>query len=278
VTDTTEDSSSEKDVVARINRYSQLRSVERAVRPSVRRRISLAGAGRRQDLLHRLQQLLEQVRVAHGSDRGQAGERAEMASLDAELDDLARELANTVRRMPLAHFRATLPVVVAAHRNDAVALLDFWLETLDWKADPLYLVEYLITLLATEVVDGHTSLVCDPASVSAGVERACERQAAEGDEGRVREAASLLRRTSMHVLAEDDLEDTIVAMRAVKANARGCFFDRDLLRSIVQYNTTVKNRFAALESAVSDRRGVVERTLAALRALDPPESVALGAV
>lgn len=267
--------SSDKDVVARINRFSQLRSVERAVRPSVRRRISLAGAGRRQGLLQRLQRLLEAVLIAQASGRGLESAAAEIESVDAELDGLSLALSRVVRATPLAQFRSTLPEVVATHRGDAVALLDFWLDNMDWRNEPIHLVEYLITLLATDVVGGRTTLVRDPASVSVGVDRACARHAdARGepsDDALVKAAAERLRETSICVLVQEDLEETIVAMREVKERARACFFDRELLRSVVQYNATVKNRFAVLASDHPGRGGLVDRTLAALRALDASE-------
>jgi len=124
-------------------------------------------------------------------------------------------------------------------------------------------------------VGGRTTLVRDPASVSIGVDRACARHADAcgdlSDDALVKAAAERLRETSICVLVQDDLEETIVAMREVKESARAGFFDRDLLRSVVQYNTTVKNRFAVLASDHPDRGGVVERTLAALRALDGSE-------
>jgi len=266
----------EKDVVARINRYSLLRSVGRAVRPSVRRRISLAGAGRRQDLLGRLQRVHDGVRHASAMGRAPGPEVEGIGDVDAELDDLADRLVTTIRATPIASFRAMLPDVVGTHRTDAVALLDFWLDTMDWRTEPFYLVEYLITLLSTEVIDGRATLVRDPSCVSPGVDRACARHAAaaEGACLQAREAAEQLREASMGLLSEVDLEGTIVAMRSVKAGARDGFFDRDLLRSTVQYNTTVKNRFAALEGAAFERAGCLERTLAALRALDLPEPMA----
>jgi len=245
------------------------------VRPSVRRRISLAGAGRRQGLLQRLQRLLEAVLVAQARGRTLESAAAEIESVDAELDGLSLALSRVVRATPLAQFRATLPEVVATHRGDAVALLDYWLEHMDWRSEPIHLVEYLITLLSTDEVGGRTTLVRDPASVSIGVDRACARHADAcgdlSDDALVKAAAERLRETSICVLVQDDLEETIVAMREVKESARAGFFDRDLLRSVVQYNTTVKNRFAVLASDHPDRGGVVERTLAALRALDGSE-------
>ena len=268
MTNDPQNSFTEKDVASRINRYSRLRSVERALRPSVRRRVSLGAAGPREGLLRRLQLLLESTRRA---EAGVPVELPEIESVDFELDTLSQRLTDAIRTTPLVQLRATLPHVVGAHRGDAVALLDFWLETMDWDHDPIYLIEYLITLLSTDEIDGRVTLVRDPASVSDGVGRACMRQAGgafEPEEVTLREASSRLRATSVDLLAEEDLEATIVAMRALKSRVGSCFFDRDFLRSVVQYNATVKNRFSDLAEAAPAREGVVERTLAALRALD----------
>ena len=263
----------EKDVVGRINRYSSLRSVERALSPSVRRRLPLAGAGRRQGVLLRLQRLLDGALSRGATPIEPAVDVESLRSVDAELDGLSDRLAGTLRSTPLAQFRATLPGVVTRHRTDAVALLDFWLDARRPDADSLHLIDYLITLLATDEVDGQITVVADPSTVSSGVERACrdlQGSRSDPDAKRASEAASMLRASSVTVLDEDDLESTIVAMRSLKLGAADVYFDPDLLRSAVQYNATVKSRFAALLDADRARDAAVMRTLEALRALDEP--------
>ena len=281
MSDGTPQTAPERDVATRIGRYARLRAVERALQPSVRRRFSLGGASARQDLVTGLQRLPEGL-VRAGRAAGDAHERLADAVrvVDHELDTLDRHLANAVRDTPLSHFRSTLPHVVDRHRNDAAALLDFWLGHIRLDEEPIFLVDYLITLLATEEVDGRVTLVHDPATVTDGVDRACSELAddvARPEDLTARDVAEALRASSVAVLAQDDLQDTIVAMRELKVQARARFFDRDFLRSVVQYNATVKNRFAALAAEATPKRGVVDRTLEALRALDaPPRAVAPG--
>jgi len=263
----------EKDVVGRINRYSALRSVERALSPSVRRRLPLAGAGRRQGVLLRLQRLLDGALARGFTPIEPAVDVEHLRSVDDELEALASQLTVTLRGTPLAQFRATLPGVVITHRSDAVALLDFWIERMSPEEDPLHLIDYLITLLATDEVDGRTTVVADPASVSAGVERACRALAdakSPPDAKRASDVAQALRASSVTVLEEEDLEGTVVAMRALKTRSADVYFDPDLLRSAVQYNATVKSRFAALLEIDRERDVAVARTLEALRALDAP--------
>lgn len=264
---------SEKDVVGRINRYSSLRSVERAISPSVRRRLPLADAGRRQGVLVRLQRLLDGVFARGAAPVEAAIDVAGLREVDVELDAFAGQLASTLRRTPLAQFRATLPSVVSSHRGDAVALLDFWLEQMSPGDDPLHLVDYLITLLSTDEVDGQITVVHDPVTVSAGVERAVrglQGAWAPPDEKRAHDAASTLRASSVEVLHAVDLEPMVVDMRALKASAADVYFHRELLRSAVQYNATVKNRLAALLEIDRAQDASVVRTLEALRALDTP--------
>jgi hypothetical protein len=194
-----------------------------------------------------------------------------LRTVDGDLDALAARLATSLRCTPLSQFRATLPSVVTSHRADAVALLDFWLEEMILGEDPLHLVDYLITLLSTEEVEGQVTVVTDPTAVSAGVERAVRgmRSAAAAAEAkRAREAASRLRASSLEVLHEDDLEALVVDMRALKARAADVYFDGDLLRSAVQYNASVKNRFTTLLEIDRAQDAAVMRTLEALRALD----------
>jgi hypothetical protein len=264
---------SEKDVVVRINRYSALRSVERAISPSVRSRLPLAHAGRRQGVLLQLQRLLGGS-VLHSRVPTEPAVALEgLSEVDAELEALGAHLTRTLRRTPLSQFRATLPDVVHAHRGDAVALLDFWLEQMSPGEDPLHLVDYLITLLSTDEIDGQVTVVTDPATVSAGVARAVQglqEMSASPDAKRAHEVASKLRESSISVLHAEDLEEMIVDMRALKARAADVYFDRDLLRSAVQYNATVKNRFATLLEIDREQDASVMRTLEALRALDAP--------
>ena len=117
------------------------------------------------------------------------------------------------------------------------------------------------------------TVVADPTKVSAGVERAVrgmQGASAPGDAKRAREVASKLRSSSLEVLHQDDLEALIVDMRALKARAADVYFDGDLLRSAVQYNATVKNRFSTLLEIDRAQDAAVLRTLEALRALDAP--------
>ncbi len=263
---------SEKDVVARINRYSGLRSVERALSPSVRRRLPLAQAGQRHDVLVRLQRLLDAV-LSKGARTEGAVDLEALYAVDAELTALGEHLAATLRRTTLAQFRATLPDVVQAHRGDAVALLDFWLEEMRLDEDPLHLVDYLITLLSTDEVDGQFTVVTDPAAVSEGVHRAVEdhrADAAPPEAKRAQDVASTLRAASIDVLHAEELETIVTEMRALKSDAASVYFDVDVLRSAVQYNATVKNRFVALLEIDRAHDVAVERTLEALRALDGP--------
>lgn len=262
---------SEKAVVGRINRYSALRSVERALSPSIRRRVPLRAAARRQGVLLRLQSLLDSAFARGPGPTEPAVDRERLDSVDRELDDLASHLVTTLRHTPLAQFRATLPGVVAAHRSDAVALLDFWIDEMRPSEDSLHLVDYLITLLATDEIDGRTTVVVDPATVTAGVARACDAfSQSTPDSKRAQEVASTLRASSIMVLDEEDLEATVVSMRELKLRAADVYFHPELLRSAVQYNATVKSRFKALIELDRARDTAVARTLDALRALDGP--------
>lgn len=264
---------SENDVVGRIHRYAAMRSVERALSPSIRARLPLAGAGRRQSLLLDLQRLLDSA-MARGLDENEpAVDVARLREVDAAIDVVADRLCEVVRGTTLAQFRATLPEVVSSHRADAAALLDFWLDRMSPEDDPLHLIDYLITLMSTNEVEGRITVVKDPTKVSRGVMRAVKRVEAGAtppDAKRAREAAARLREASVSVLHSEDLEALIVEMRAFKVGLADVYFDRDLLRSVVQYNATVKNRFATLLEIDREHDEAILCTLEALRALDPP--------
>ena len=257
-------------VIARVTRYSNLRGVERALLPSVRRRIRLPTTHLGSAILVRLQRLLEQLRRRDERDRVVLVRAArELEQLDEALADFAAALTRMVDEMPIAQLRATLQTMLDRSRGEVAALLDLCLETFVPVDDgePPHKVDYLVTLLARQRVGEVAVLRCDPCAVTPGVAARCAAEDASPDL-RAAEFARLFRDAQIELLGADDLEEIVQRMRKLKGRLGACWFDRDVLRAIVGYNVAAENRFRELYELEHRRDAAIERTLRALSELD----------
>lgn len=256
-------------VVARVTRYSSLRGVERALLPSVRKRVLLPTTRLGARLLGQLQALLEQIRACSRPTAEQAESLLlELAEVDEALERFAGSLTAMIRDTPLAQLRSTLPDLLERSRGEVGALLDLWLESFAPEADGVpFKIDFLVTLLARQRVGGIALLGGDPSRVTPGVARLCDEHEADPDY-RAPELARLFRDAHIELLGLDDLEEIIDRMRTVKSRLGRCLFDRDVLRAVVSYNIAADNRFRELLDLESRKDAVVERTLNALNQLD----------
>jgi hypothetical protein len=259
----------ERDVIARIRRYSTLRAAERALQPTVRLRRKHPTAALGLDLLIDLRELLTQVQSQGGASSGGEPDREELdlERVDSRLKEFSRKLEQTIGHTSLAQFRATLRAITRKNRAEATALLDFCLESEGRASRDLALVDYLITLLSSESVRGVKSLAFDPTGVSPALTGLCEREARRADL-RCDEAGGEFRSAALEVAELEDLVPLVRRMRRVKNRLGRRFFAPDVLRSIVAYNLAVANRLEALLDAQRSEDAAMERTLRDLRALD----------
>lgn len=260
----------EASLVARVTRYSSLRGVERALLPSVRRRVRLPTTHLGADLLARLQSLLDHARAGHSaSPESRECVRQELARVDEALSSFAAALSRMIDETPITQLRATLPLLVERSRSEVGALLDLCLESFvpGVGGEPPSRIDYLVTLLARQRLGDLSTLWCDPCNVTAGVRRRCEAQDRTPDD-RAPRLARRLRDARIDLLAADDLDDVVGRTRDLKAELGACLFDRDVLRAMVSYNIAAENRFRELFELEHRRDAAIERTLRALSELD----------
>lgn len=260
----------EATIVARVTRYSSLRGVERALLPSVRRRVRLPTTHLGTDLLARLQGLLDRARIGGlGARRVDDRTRDELARIDESLYAFANALSRMIDETPIAQLRATLPMLVDRSRGEVASLLDLCLETFvpGGGGDAFAKVDYLVTLLSRQRSGDFASLHCDPCTVTPGIIRRCAAADERADE-HAAEIARAFRDARIELLAVDDLDEVVQRMRTVKAELDAAWFDRDVLRAIVHYNIAADNRFRELFELEHRRDAAIERTLRALSELD----------
>ncbi len=260
----------EADVVMRVTRYSNLRCVERALRPSVRQRHLLPTNNLGSDILQRLQKLLEQVRSPdfHSDGDIDAG-TFDLEGIDRALERFSDQLRDMIESTPLMQLRSTLPSLASRFRAELVALLDFCLEECGaiQSQSPPFVVDFLITLLSRQSVNGVMALRRDPMSVSPGVLHLCKERGKNSDP-RALALASMFRQARIELLELDNLDEIIERMREVKGELGLHLFHPDVLRAVVAYNIAAENRFRELIELEHAKDQVLERTLEALSRLD----------
>lgn len=261
---------SPRHVIERINRFSTLRAAERALKPSVRRRRELPSASVGRDLLVRLRHLLAHTRGKRTREENAPPAAAELARIDERLDLFSRQLRATADRSPMAQLRATLPSIAYEHPEEVAALLDLCLEGDASPATRLPLVDYLVTLLASDHGYTRKSLIRDPSEVSRQVAARCRRLANEPEEVGL-EIAQTFDRAIREVAELDNLEEIVQRMRVYKAKLDGRIFIPSVLRSVVAYNLAVSNRIEALLDRERERARAAEAMFLALDALDALE-------
>ncbi len=267
----------EVEIVSRIVRYSSMRSVERALMPSVRRRRSLPTRLTGSDLFERLQKLQEQVHPSDGADSPALGGIAlELQEIDRGLARFHDQLVELIDGTPIMQLRSTMPAMMARGRRDVISLLDLCLDAYDagCEARKPFLVDYLITLLSRRTVQGVSTLVSDPCLASPGVVQRCEAGERKGD-FRALEMAQHFRDAAIEILDLDDMSGIISRMRKVKIAMRETLYHRDVLRAVVTYNIAAENRFRDLFELERDQDLALSQTLEALHKLGLAEQLRL---
>ncbi len=227
----------------RIERYAGIRGALRALAPStcfVESSIDLDGT-----YLEVRGSLLAASELEAG-----AGDRSELASLlskiDAGLDALGAEARTRLRAIPLAQLRATLPERARSYPEEVTALLDLCLDCEEQSAEWGNLLDYVITLLATEAVDGRKRGAGDPVSLTPQLTARCEAalRAAPPD---AEALAAALRMAREDLERGDALVPIVKRVRGTKRGSPETLFVPEVLRALVAYNVAVANRLDQIQ-------------------------------
>ena len=230
-------------VAARVRRYAALRSAQRALYP-IR---SLPGRHPAEDKLgeirRRLQEIpfLPQTRAEDADGAAQINRVAALRKIDDLLSRVAREFRSIAAAVNIAELRAALPEVRASQPREVAALLDLCLEDEEAASGLISLIDYLATLLATEVRDGERVLVADPVSVTPLLFEVCERLR-DYDPEEVRAHLEAFDTAIVELNQSDELDPVMEEARELKARLGRLIFVPPLFRKIVEYNTVAANR------------------------------------
>jgi hypothetical protein len=176
--------------------------------------------------------------IQQGAD-SPAGESQLRAKIDSALDEISTEMLAIIDRSSFWQFRATLPAVRVDSPGDLEALLQVCLSAPDrlWSD----LVDYVVTLLATQEKGGRRQMEGDPASVSAYLQEICAEAAQDADEDSLALAAKI--GDACEALAGDEpLAEIVQRVRELKRAAENQLLVPDVLRSVVRFNVVVGNR------------------------------------
>ncbi len=256
-----------KNLADRVKRYSNLRAAERAVTPTVRGRTLLPSYRLGHELLDDLQRLKGAIRDGQTTVEGVSVDDL-AASIDRDLDAFGTALSGVISATPMVQFRATLPGTAEQAREEVQALLDFCLNLDHFEVWPRALIDYTISLLATETApQGRRVIRTDPCQVTTIVEAQAREQGALRDD-EVSHVCDRLRAATIDLLSEDDLEPTIRQIRELKNGLGRRLLHPEVLRSVVTYNVATSNRLLVILSAAREFDTAAEATLESLRALD----------
>lgn len=184
---------------------------------------------------------------------GAAPDEETLLGFAKSIDRMEREVIEQFDTLDFAALRASLPRAAEAHRREVIALLELLLGDRSGLLERLAQIEYVITILATEEIDGRRNIVHDPVTLTP-VLAAFDDGGALGPEQEAL-AMDLFQSASLDADREGPLQD----LRDVRIRKRqvglGCFSPH-LLRAIVTYNARIFNRVESVAEAsrVSDER------------------------
>lgn len=241
-------------VAARIERYTSLRGALRAVHPSTR----FQESDQLDEAFREVRGWLRQAAAGSG-DPVDGGAGAWLAKIDFGLDAIGGEIIGRLRGIPLAQLRATLPQLCQSHPDEVAALLDLWLSEPERALEWHDLVDYVVTLLACDVVEGRRRLARDPVRVTALLEQTCEAAAVEAGEA-AHELARDFDAAREELERGDPVQPIVARIRERKREGLRLLLAPDVLRAIVRYNVVVGRRLEELDD--------VDRTLGSLELRD----------
>jgi hypothetical protein len=232
----------QEEVRERFERFVMLRMASRALAPSLlgseadQGSASEALRGRLSDLARRAR-----TRAGSGGPPAQPPRRGELAAVDEELEALAASLRGRASSLPLPQLRSTLPHLLTEHREEVVALLDLLVEDEQGASGRIPLLEYLFTLLSTELEGRRRRVTSDPVFLTPRTSAFCERME-DRLEADAAEAEAAFFGAANQDRASDLIDGVVGEMRSLKDDLETGIFASGVLRAVVTYNASVWNR------------------------------------
>lgn len=220
----------------RIARFARVRSAHRAL-PATAEAIDAVARREAQadEIRIRLSALLRSGVVNEASVTTSGGDPVSLDSAIASMEE------DVLRRMDCLDFpalRASIPRAVETHRHEVIALLEVLLGDRSGLPGRLGKVEYLVTILATEEIDGRRHIVHDPASLTPLVASFADVGASRGV---VSEAAVELYQAASLDFDDPDPSASLRRIRARKESLGLARLSPELLRAVVTYNARMFN-------------------------------------
>ena len=233
------------EIRARIQRFARIRSGHRALPMTASELEFTAERDRATETLRNALQT-----IAGGASEALAGETkpgagAVLTQADRTLDEMESDLLARMDRVSFADLRAEVPRAIARRREDVIALVDVLIADRDDLVHRLSKLEYLITVLATEEVDGERKVLHDPVRLTPSLESIANEQIPSEESEAV---AIELFQAACPQSGHDDLE-SLRSSRDRKAALGLLRLAPNVLRAVVTYNARVFNRLASSLSA-----------------------------
>jgi len=227
---------------ARVRRFASLRGAQRAlgraVHPSELEQANRVG---RSILI-----ALEGIKGQGGGFRGVLPGPAALARVDEMLDEATGHVREIIHRIAIPELRSALQDLSGERLVEAQGLIDLLLDAGVPEDAGLRMLEYLITLAASEDRHGRRVVVRDPAKLSSRLREVCAEMAEGGGRGDPIEAERIISSASLMLHAEEDLGAVRDRMRDLKDEIGNGIFHPRVLAASVAYNVAMWNRVADL--------------------------------
>ena len=169
-----------------------------------------------------------------------------MGDLDSEISSMQIDLLGRFDGIPFVSLRASIPRSVETHRREVIALLEVLLGDDRDLLERLPRVEYLITMLSTEEVDGRRNIIHDPTKLTPKLENfavdSLDSQEADAVAMELYQSATL----------DSEAENFHEVLRSLRSRKQsigiGCLCPA-VLRAVITYNARMFNSVASLAEA-----------------------------
>lgn len=233
---------------ARIQRFARIRSGHRVLPMT-------AGDREIADACNRMSEEVRTALQAFARDETEhAVDATELAGIDAKLAGMEADLLARIDRVSFAELRAALPRAMGHRPADVTALLDALLADPEGLSPRLSKLEYLVTVLATEEIDGERKVVHDPVRLTPALESIATAQAPSEEAEAV---AIELFQAACPEPGHDDFE-TLRFCRDRKAALGLQRLSPNVLRAVVTYNARVFNRLASTLASGEEADALLE--------------------
>lgn len=248
---------------SRMQRFAALRSASRALPAAAR---EMPDAEHREQRASALRgRLAELAALEAPAETLRSALDSALGVFDSDLQEMEDDLLDRFDALDFVSLRASIPRSLESHRREVAALLDVLLAERRGLEARLGKVEYLITMLSTEEVEGRRNIVHDPVTISPAL--------ADFPAGLLdaREADVFAMELYQAATLESGSEPFARILRSIRARKQkmglGCL-SPDVLRAVVTYNARMFNSVESLNEASRISDAVVDEVLLGL---DDPE-------